>query len=65
MREWPERLEPTLWGISRTSAHRAEAVKFTQFLTRKQAKFRAIHAEMPGRKEAYLEVPLVTRGIYP
>jgi trehalose/maltose transport system substrate-binding protein len=52
-------------GISRTSAHRTDAVKFIQFLLRKQAEFRAIHAETPGRKEEYFEVPLVTREIYP
>jgi trehalose/maltose transport system substrate-binding protein len=52
-------------GISRTSAHRAEAVQFIRFLLRKQAEFRAIHAETPGRKEEYFEVPLVTREIYP
>jgi trehalose/maltose transport system substrate-binding protein len=53
-------------GISRTSAHRAEAVQFIQFLVRKQAQSRAsTHLEMPGRKVEYFEVPLVMRKIYP
>ena len=52
-------------GISRFSPHRAEAVKFIQFLLRKQAEFRATHPEKPGRKVEYFEVPLVTRKIYP
>src|SRR5580658_3229380 len=38
-------------GISRTSAHRAEAVQLIQFLIRKQAQSRAsTHVETPGRK---------------
>jgi trehalose/maltose transport system substrate-binding protein len=52
-------------GISRFSAHRAEAVKFIQFLIRKQAEFRATHPEKPGRKVEYFEVPPVMREIYP
>jgi trehalose/maltose transport system substrate-binding protein len=53
-------------GISRTSAHRAEAVKLIQFLLRQQAQFRdSTHPEKPGRKEEFFEVPLVMRKIYP
>ncbi len=51
-------------GISRFSAHRAEAVEFIQFLLRKQAEW-ASHPETPGRKVEYFEVPLVIRKIYP
>jgi trehalose/maltose transport system substrate-binding protein len=53
-------------GISRTSAHRAEAVQLIQFLTRKQAQSRAApHVERSGRKVEYFEVPLVMKSIYP
>jgi trehalose/maltose transport system substrate-binding protein len=53
-------------GISRSSAHRAEAVKFVQFLVRKQAQFMAsTNPEKPGRKVEYFEVPLVMKKIYP
>jgi trehalose/maltose transport system substrate-binding protein len=53
-------------GISRTSAHRAEAIKLVQFLIRKQAQMMAsTHNEKPGRKVEYFEVPLVTQKIYP
>jgi len=52
-------------GISRFSAHRAEAVKFIQFLLRKHAEFVATHSEKPGRKVEYFEVPLVIKEIYP
>ncbi len=52
-------------GISRFSAHRAEAVKFIQFLLRKHAEFTATHREKPGRKVEYFEVPPVMREIYP
>jgi trehalose/maltose transport system substrate-binding protein len=52
-------------GISRFSAHRAEAVKFIQFLLRKHAEFTATHPEKPGRKVEYFEVPPVMREIYP
>jgi trehalose/maltose transport system substrate-binding protein len=52
-------------GISRFSAHRAEAVKFIQFLLRKGAEFRATHPEKPGRKVEYFEVPPLMREIYP
>jgi len=52
-------------GISRFSAHRAEAVRFIQFLIRKQAEFRATHPEKPGRKVEYFEVPPVMKEIYP
>ncbi|HWO28730.1 MAG TPA: extracellular solute-binding protein [Candidatus Acidoferrum sp.] len=52
-------------GISRFSAHRAEAVTFIQFLLRKGAEFRATHPEKPGRKVEYFEVPPLMREIYP
>src|SRR5271155_608537 len=52
-------------GISRFSAHPAEAVKFIQFLLRKHAEFTATHPEKPGRKVEYFEVPTVIREIYP
>ncbi len=52
-------------GISRFSAHRAEAVKFIRFLLRKHAEFTATHDEKPGRKVEYFEVPPVMREIYP
>jgi trehalose/maltose transport system substrate-binding protein len=52
-------------GISRFSAHRAEAVKFIQFLLGKQAEFRANHAEKSGRKVAYFEVPPLMKEVYP
>jgi trehalose/maltose transport system substrate-binding protein len=52
-------------GISRFSAHRAEAVKFIQFLLRKHAEFNATHSEKAGRKVEYFEVPPVIREIYP
>jgi trehalose/maltose transport system substrate-binding protein len=53
-------------GISRFSPHRAEAVKFIQFLLQKQAQFRVSRRpENPGRKEEFFEVPTVMREIYP
>ena len=53
-------------AISRTSAHRAEAVELIQFLIRKQAQLMAsTHLERPGRKVEFFEVPLVMRKIYP
>ncbi len=52
-------------GISRFSPHRAECVKFIDFLIRKQAEFRATHPEKPGRKVEYFEVPPVIKEIYP
>jgi trehalose/maltose transport system substrate-binding protein len=52
-------------GISRFSTHRAEAVKFIQFLLRKHAEFTATHTEKRGRKVEYFEVPPVMREIYP
>src|ERR1700678_1474002 len=52
-------------GISRFSAHRAECVKFIQFLLRKQAEFRASYSEMRGRKVEYFEVPTIMKEIYP
>lgn len=52
-------------GISRFSAHRAEAVRFIEFLIRKRAEFRATHPETAGRKVEYFEVPPMMREIYP
>ncbi len=52
-------------GISRTSAHPAEAVKLIRFMLRKQAEFRAAHRERPGRKQEFFEVPLAMKNIYP
>jgi trehalose/maltose transport system substrate-binding protein len=53
-------------GISRTSAHRAEAVQLIQFLIRKQEESLASpHLEKQGRKVEYFEVPLVMKNIYP
>jgi len=52
-------------GISRFSAHRAEAVKFIQFLLRKHAEFTVTHSENLGRKVEYFEVPPIMREIYP
>jgi trehalose/maltose transport system substrate-binding protein len=52
-------------GISRFSAHRAECVKFIQFLLRKQAEFRASYSEKRGRKVEYFEVPPIMKEIYP
>jgi trehalose/maltose transport system substrate-binding protein len=52
-------------GISRFSAHRAEAVKFIEFLLRKRAEFRVSPPENPNRKVEYFEVPPVMREIYP
>jgi trehalose/maltose transport system substrate-binding protein len=52
-------------GISRFSPHRAEAVKFIDFLIRKQAEFRATHSGRPARKVEYFEVPPVIKEIYP
>jgi trehalose/maltose transport system substrate-binding protein len=53
-------------GISRTSAHRAEAVQLIKFLLRKQAESRnSPHVERSGRKAEYFEVPLVMNKIYP
>ncbi len=52
-------------GISRFSTHRAEAVKFIEFLIRKRAEFRAVHPATPGRKVEYFEVPPLMREIYP
>jgi trehalose/maltose transport system substrate-binding protein len=52
-------------GISRFSAHRAEAVQFIRFLLRKHAEFVATHREKPGRKVEYFEVPPLMREIYP
>jgi trehalose/maltose transport system substrate-binding protein len=52
-------------GISRFSAHRAEAVKFIQFLLRKHTEFTAAHTEKPGRRVEYFEVPPLMKEIYP
>src|SRR5271169_3124270 len=52
-------------GISRLSAHRAEAVQFIQFLLRKHAELVATHREKLGRKVEYFEVPPLMREIYP
>src|SRR6202522_4516441 len=52
-------------GISRYSAHRAEAVKFIQFLLRKHAELTVTHPEKPGRKGQYFEVPPIMKEIYP
>ncbi len=52
-------------GISRFSPHRAECVEFIEFLTRKQAEYRATHPEKLDRKVEYFEVPPVIREIYP
>jgi trehalose/maltose transport system substrate-binding protein len=52
-------------GISRFSAHRAEAVKFIEFLLRKRAEFRVSPPENPKRKVEYFEVPPVMKEIYP
>jgi trehalose/maltose transport system substrate-binding protein len=47
-------------GISRTSAHRAEAVQLIEFLIRTRAQMMAApHLEKSGRKVEYFEVPLV------
>ncbi|MGA3349650.1 MAG: extracellular solute-binding protein [Candidatus Sulfotelmatobacter sp.] len=52
-------------GISNFSPHRAEAVKFIQFMLRKHAESDSTHTEKPGRKVEYFEVPLVIKEIYP
>ena len=52
-------------GISRFSAHPAEAVKFIQFLLRKHAEFTANHSEKQDRKVEYFQVPPVMKEIYP
>lgn len=53
-------------GVSRTSAHRAEAVELIHFLLRQQSQFRASeHPVKPGRKVEYFEVPPVMKQIYP
>jgi trehalose/maltose transport system substrate-binding protein len=51
-------------GISRSSAHRAEAIQLIQFLLRKRAQFRNA-TRKPGRKVEYFEVPPVMKEIYP
>lgn len=51
-------------GISRFSAHRAEAVQLIQFLLRRQAEFRSSNRK-PGRKVEYFEVPPLMKEIYP
>jgi trehalose/maltose transport system substrate-binding protein len=53
-------------GISRTSAHRREAIELVRFLIRKQAESRkSPHPERPDRKVEYFEVPLAMKSIYP
>jgi trehalose/maltose transport system substrate-binding protein len=52
-------------GISRFSEHRAESVKFIQFLVRKQAEFRAGYSARRDRKVEYFEVPTIMKEIYP
>jgi trehalose/maltose transport system substrate-binding protein len=52
-------------GLSRFSPHRAECIKFIEFLNRKWAEFRATHPEKLGRKVEYFEVPPVMRDVYP
>lgn len=52
-------------GISRFSPHRAECIKFIQFLNRKWPDFRETHAEKLGRKVEYFEVPPVMKEVYP
>jgi len=52
-------------GISRFSEHRAESVKFIQFLVRKQAEFRASYSAKRDRKVEYFEVPTIMKEIYP
>ena len=52
-------------GISRTSAHRPEAVKLVQFFIRNQAQLKTSHLEKLGRKVEFFEVPLAMRKIYP
>jgi trehalose/maltose transport system substrate-binding protein len=52
-------------GISRFSPHRAEDIKFIQFLLRKEEEFRASHPQKPGRRVEYFEVPPVMKEIYP
>jgi trehalose/maltose transport system substrate-binding protein len=52
-------------GISRSSPHPAESVKFIQFLLRKHAAFTAAHPQKPDRKVEYFEVPPVMKEIYP
>jgi trehalose/maltose transport system substrate-binding protein len=52
-------------GISRFSPHPAEAVKFIEFLLRKQAEFRATYPLKRERKVEYFEVPTLIREIYP
>jgi len=53
-------------GISRNSAHRAEAIQFVQFLVRKQEQFMAsTKPQRPGQKVEHFEVPLGMKNIYP
>ena len=53
-------------GISRSSPHRAEVVKFIQFLFRKHAELMASgRPETSVRKAEYFEVPHVMKEIYP
>jgi trehalose/maltose transport system substrate-binding protein len=52
-------------GISRFSPHRAECIKFIQFLIRKWAEFKATDPQKLGRKVEYFEVPPVMKEVYP
>jgi trehalose/maltose transport system substrate-binding protein len=52
-------------GISRFTPHRAECIKFIEFLIRKRAEFRATRSEKQGRKVEYFEVPPVMKEVYP
>jgi trehalose/maltose transport system substrate-binding protein len=52
-------------GVSRFSPHRAECIKFIEFLNRKWAEFTATHHEKTGRKVEYFEVPPVMKEVYP
>ena len=52
-------------GISRFTPHRAECIKFIEFLIHKRAEFRATRPEKQGRKVEYFEVPPVMKEVYP
>jgi trehalose/maltose transport system substrate-binding protein len=52
-------------GISRFSPHRAECIKFIEFLNHKWTEFRATHTEKLGRKVEYFEVPPIMKEVYP
>lgn len=52
-------------GISRFSPHRAECIKFIQFLLRKHTEFTANPPIKLGRKVEYFEVPALMKEVYP